>query len=331
MTDAGPSPAIDAYGRRFHYLRLSITEVCNFRCTYCLPDGWKKTAPSNFLTVDEIRRLTTALAAMGMAKVRLTGGEPSLRKDFTQIIETVSAIPTVTKVATTTNGYKLEHDIEDWVEAGLSHLNVSIDALDRETFLKITGHDRFDTVMKGLDKALGLDLKAVKVNAVLLKQAAEDGFKGWTDFVRERNISVRFIELMRTGDNKEFFAKQHVSGDILREWLSENGWVPRLRSIDDGPAEEFVHPDYSGRIGLIAPYSKGFCDSCNRLRVNARGQLRLCLFGTGGLDLRDLLQRDEDLPLLQQCVLESLTNKTAGHRLAFSDPGDIANLSQTGG
>lgn len=323
--------AIDGYGRRFHYLRLSVTEVCNFRCTYCLPNGWKKTSPMNFMDVHEIRRLVSGFASMGLAKVRLTGGEPAVRKDLTSIIETVSDIEGVNKVAMTTNGYNLYRYVDDWVAGGLSHLNVSIDALNRDTFLKITGHERFDDVMAGLDRALEHDLKAVKVNAVLLRDSVEDGFKGWSDFVRKRPVTVRFIELMRTLDNAEFFADQHVSGDVLRAWLDRNGWMQKPRGIDDGPAIEFTHPDYAGRIGLIAPYSKGFCESCNRLRVSAKGKMKLCLFGSGGLDLRDLLQSDDRIEEFQARVLTSLGQKPEAHRLSASNPGDTMNLAQTGG
>ena len=157
MTGLGPI-AIDGYGRRFRYLRLSVTEVCNFRCTYCLPNGWKKTGPMNFLDVDEIERLVRGFAGLGLAKVRLTGGEPGVRKDLTDIIARIGQVESVDKIAMTTNGYNLQRHIDDWVGAGLTHLNVSIDALDASTFHKITGHDRFDDVMAGFDRALGHDL-----------------------------------------------------------------------------------------------------------------------------------------------------------------------------
>ena len=330
MTYAAPA-ATDGYGRRFRYLRLSVTDVCNFRCTYCLPNGWKRDGPLDFLSAREIEHLVRAFAGMGLAKVRLTGGEPSVRKDFTQIIARVASIQTVSKVATTTNGWNLSKRIDDWVEAGLTHLNISIDALDRATFHHITGHDRLPSVIEGLDKALAHPLKAVKVNAVLLRDSLEGGFRSWTDFIKDRPIAVRFIELMRTGDNADFFADQHVGGGALRDWLDQNGWVQRGRDVDDGPAVEYVHPDFRGRIGLIAPYAPGFCDSCNRLRVTARGQLRLCLFGTGGLDLRDLLQSGDDLEALQARIQSSLLGKRASHRLLDANPGTTLNLAQTGG
>ena len=136
---------------------------------------------------------------------------------------------------------------------------------------------------------------------------------------------------MRTGDNKAFFDAQHVSGQVLRRWLEANGWTPADRGADDGPAVEFSHPDYVGRIGLIAPYAPGFCDGCNRLRVTARGQLRLCLFGQGGRPLRDLLCSDDQSGLLKDRILDALAFKPAAHGLHNSDPGDIRNLAQMGG
>lgn len=321
----------DGFGRRFHYLRLSVTEVCNFSCTYCLPNGWKKTGPLSFLTVDEIRRLVAGFCDLGLSKVRLTGGEPTVRKDFNAIIETVAAAPGVAKVAMTTNGWNLARHAADWRAAGLSHINVSIDSIDPETFHRITGHDKLNQVLTGLDLALAEGFSAVKVNAVLLRETAEAGFEGWARFVRDRPVAVRFIELMKTTDNDEYFARHHVKAQGLRDWLDRNGWTPAERAFDAGPALEYRHPDHAGAIGMIAPYAPGFCDSCNRLRVTARGKLRLCLFGDGGVDLRDLLQDDHDSEALTQRIVSSLGGKSAGHSLARGLSGDLRNLAQLGG
>lgn len=323
---------IDGLGRRFQYLRLSITEVCNFRCTYCLPDGYRKTRPASFLTVPEIGRLADVFARLGVGKIRLTGGEPSVRRDVGEIIRRVRAAPGVDKAAITTNGWNLGRHIDDWSVGGLTNLNVSVDSLDRSMFHQITGHDRLPAVMAGLDRALELGVPSVKINAVLLRDAAGPAvFERFADFVRDRPVAVRFIELMRTGDNADYFARQHVEGRVLRDWLEAGGWTPSARAHDDGPASEFVHPDHAGRIGLIAPYGAGFCDGCNRLRVTARGRLRLCLFGEGGIDLRDLLDRDSDAEALAARVVSALGGKAAGHRLAERITGDTLQLAQLGG
>lgn len=321
----------DGFGRRFRYLRLSVTEVCNFRCTYCLPDGWKRSGPLSFLRPDEIERLVAAFADQGLAKVRLTGGEPTVRKDFTEILERVAAQPGVAKVAVTTNGWNLSRRAREWRAGGMTHLNVSLDALDPATFHRITGHDRLDQIMEGLDLALSLDFQAIKINAVLLRETAEAGFEAWAAFLRDRPVSVRFIELMRTADNADYFAAHHIGGAALTDWLTAHSWAPVPRAIDAGPATEFRHPDHAGAFGLIAPYAPGFCDSCNRLRVTARGRLRLCLFGQGGVDLRDLLQDDADKPALIARISSGLVGKSQGHRLLQGDPGDLGNLSMLGG
>lgn len=320
----------DGFGRRFHYLRLSVTEACNFRCVYCLPDGYRKQAPHDFLHLDEIARLARAFAELGVSKMRLTGGEPTVRKDLTEIIGAVASTPGVAKVALTTNGWNLAAKAQSWRAAGLTHLNVSLDSLDSETFVALTGHGRHAEILRGIDLALDQPFAAVKLNAVLLSQTVGRGFDEFAEFVRTRPVSVRFIELMRTADNGEYFQAQHVPGDALRQWLSRRGWTPVSRGFDAGPAVEYEHPDHAGRLGLIAPYAPGFCDSCNRLRVTARGKLRLCLFGEGGVDLRDLLRDDND-EALRDRVAAALAGKAAGHRLAFGDPGDIRNLAQTGG
>lgn len=320
----------DRFGRRFHYLRLSVTEVCNFRCAYCLPDGFRKTAPSSFLEVEEIARLTNAFARLGVAKIRLTGGEPTVRGDIGEIIARVAATPGIDKVAMTTNGWNLHRHVAAWRAAGLTNLNVSIDDLDAATFAAITGHDRLDQVVAGLDTALALGMRTVKVNAVLLKASVAESVSRFAAFVKARPIAVRFIELMRTGDNADYFAANHVSGAVLAAWLEARGWSPRPRAFDDGPAIEYEHADYLGRIGLIAPYGTGFCDSCNRLRVTARGKLRLCLFGEGGVDLRDLLASDQPGPIAAR-VTAALVGKSAGHRLHEQHPGDTRHLAQLGG
>ncbi|KQY26460.1 cyclic pyranopterin phosphate synthase MoaA [Caulobacter sp. Root487D2Y] len=321
---------VDGFGRRFRYLRLSVTEVCNYRCTYCLPDGFKKSGAMSFLTPDEIDRVVRAFAGFGVAKLRLTGGEPSVRRDLVEIIARAAATPGIDKVAVTTNGWNLRRNAAAWRDAGLTNLNVSIDSLDPAAFHRITGHDQLKEVVAGLDLALALGTPTVKVNAVLLRDTVETGFDAFTDFVRDRPISLRFIELMRTGDNAAYFDDQHVSGVDLQGWLAARGWTPVAKAFDDGPATDYAHPDNAGRIGLIAPYAPGFCDSCNRLRVTSRGALRLCLFGELGVNLRDLLVPGQE-EALQARIQAALVGKPAGHRLHENNSGDTRQLAQFGG
>ena len=325
-----PPSLVDGFGRRFRYLRLSLTEVCNFRCAYCLPDGYRGKA-EGFLELDEVARLIRGFAALGVTKVRLSGGEPSVRRDLGDIIAATAATPGVSKVALTTNGWRLDRQVVGWREAGLTHLNVSVDSLDPETFARLTGHDRLEDILSGVDTALGLGFGAVKLNAVLLRDTVDSAFDRFADWLRDRRATVRFIELMRTLDNGPWFEAQHVRAEVLERWLRERGWTARPRRADDGPAVEYAHPDYAGRFGVIAPYGAGFCDGCNRLRVTARGKLRLCLFGEGGVDLRDLLSGAVAPERLEQRILEALPTKAQGHELMLGRSGDLRRMADVGG
>jgi len=322
---------VDRFGRSFPYLRLSLTEACNYRCSYCLPDGYHPDGRPTFLVLEEIQRLVRAFAALGMSKIRLTGGEPSVRKDLLPIIGAVAAVPGVRKVAITTNGTLLPRHVCAWREAGLTALNVSLDTLDPRRFHEITGHDRFAEVTEGVEMALGLGFDSVKLNAVLLRGRNDDELPAWFDYLRGRDVAIRFIELMRTGDNREFFERYHLRAETMEEQLVEAGWRLRPRAPDAGPAREYSHPDYRGRIGIIAPYSKDFCKGCNRLRVTARGDLRLCLFGDFGIGLRELLQSDDDFDALVARISTQLGLKAAGHGLHQGETGLTPHLASIGG
>lgn len=322
----------DRHGRSFPYLRLSLLEACNFRCGYCLPDGHRPQPgrPAD-LNQDEIGRLLRAFARLGMRKLRLTGGEPSLRRDLTEVIALAAAVPGIAKVAMTTNGELLARRIDAWRAAGLSHLNVSVDALDRARFAAITGRDRLPQVLDGVDRALAAGLRAVKLNAVLLRGLNDDQLPAFIDFVRERPLDVRFIELMRTGDNGDHFARHHVRASVLEAQLRERGWLPQPRAFDAGPSVDWGHPDYRGRIGIIAPYAPDFCAGCNRLRVTAGGDLRLCLFGETGIPLRPLLQSDDQAAELEATLVAQLGLKAASHALHEGRTGLVPHLASIGG
>jgi cyclic pyranopterin phosphate synthase len=321
----------DGFGRRFPYLRLSLTEACNFSCSYCLPNGYQADGRPRFLEVDEIGRLVRAFATLGMHKIRLTGGEPSLRKDLEQIIERVAGVPGIRKVAITTNGTLLPRRLPGWHRAGLTALNVSMDSLRRERFKAITGHDRLPEIQEGLELAQALGMESVKLNAVLLRGLNDDELPAWMAFLRDRPISVRFIELMRTGDNADYFERHHLRASVVVEQLLAAGWRLRPRAADAGPAREYTHPDHRGSIGVIAPYSRDFCQGCNRLRVTARGDLRLCLFGEFGVPLRPLLQHEDDRDALLARITTQLGLKAAGHGLHQGQTGLTPNLASIGG
>jgi cyclic pyranopterin phosphate synthase len=319
----------DKFGRKFHYLRLSITDVCNYRCDYCLPDGYSGGKPEGFLSVDEIDTLVRAFAAVGTQKVRITGGEPGLRSDLVDIIKRIRQIDGIRHIGMTTNGFSLEKQIDKWHAAGLDSLNVSIDSLDPKLFNAITGHDHLQRILRGIDKALSLGVK-VKVNAVLMKTINQGSLNGFLDWIKLKPITLRFIELMQTGENKALFDVQHVSGEPIKQNLIDSGWTPIIRDKTAGPAEEFLHPEYAGRIGLIMPYSKDFCATCNRLRVTAKGKLHLCLFADNGLDLRQAMQT-HDPEAVEARLVALLGDKHATHYLDQGYTGATQHLAMLGG
>ncbi|WP_295802614.1 GTP 3',8-cyclase MoaA [uncultured Microbulbifer sp.] len=323
----------DGHGRRFYYLRLSVTDVCNFRCDYCLPDGYTQDKSAGQrppdLSVAEARTVMHAFARLGTRKVRLSGGEPSLRKDLPELIQAASSTPGIQRVAVTSNGYKLPGVIDTWQQNGLDQLNISIDSLDPAEFARITGHHSLPKILTGIDRALALGVQT-KVNAVLLSDGAQARLQQFLHWLKTTPVTLRFIELMQTGDNREYFASNHLRGAAIERQLIETGWQLLPRPIDAGPAREYVHPDYAGRIGLITPYSNDFCTSCNRLRVSAQGKLHLCLFSDTGLDLRQTI-RTGDADLLAEKVRDLIGNKEVSHYLQQGNTGGTQNLSIIGG
>jgi len=325
----------DTFGRSFPYIRLSITDVCNYKCSYCLPQGYKKNPGDmrSFMSFEEISRLTKALSELGVSKIRLTGGEPTVRKDFFDILRDLKQNSNIPKVTMTTNGYHLDKIAKQLYEAGLDGINISIDSLDRETFKKLTGHDRLLEILEGIKILQKLNFQNIKVNAVLLKGINDTykDFKLFGNFIKENKIDFRFIELMQTGDNLDFFKKNHVSSNIFKNYLVENEWVYQTFGKDAGPSLNYIHPNYEGKFGLIAPYSKNFCKTCNRLRITSRGDLRLCLFGNTGISLRHLLQNDNQKDELVDLIMKQLHLKKESHYLELGDTGITPNLSSTGG
>ena len=325
----------DNFGRAFPYIRLSITDVCNFKCGYCLPNGYQidKSDNRKFLHLDEIRRLAKALSELGVIKIRLTGGEPTVRKDFFDIIKVIKENIGIKKTVITTNGYRLDKIAHKIKESGLDGINISIDSLNRETFKRVTSHDRLDEILRGIKVLQSLNFKNIKLNAVLLKgiNDSEDDFNQWSNFIQENKIDFRYIELMQTGDNLDYFGKYHVPATKFTDYLNKNNWIIQTFGRDAGPAKNYLNPKFKGKFGVIAPYSKDFCKSCNRLRITAKGDLRLCLFGNTGINIRHLMQKDEQLEELKDLILKQLNFKKESHYLEPGETGLTKNLSTTGG
>ncbi|WP_045857902.1 GTP 3',8-cyclase MoaA [Teredinibacter purpureus] len=320
----------DSYQRQFTYLRLSVTDQCNFRCNYCLPDGYSAASPDPFLSLEEIQRVAAAFALNGTKKIRITGGEPTLRKDLADIIRICKSTPGIETVALTSNGYKITQQLPALVDAGLDQLNLSADSLEPANFEMITGHNKLQEVLAGIDLAISLGLKRVKLNVVLMREFNRNELSKFLEFVSNRPISLRFIELMQTGDNVEFFKKQHVSGAEIQQHLEQNNWLQVLRDPHAGPAVEYTHPHYEGNIGLIMPYSKDFCSSCNRLRVSSHGNLHLCLFADAHESLRPYLTQESSAQLAKR-LQHLLGGKKETHDLHEGNSGSTRHLAMLGG
>ena len=325
----------DSFGRTFPYIRLSITDVCNFKCGYCLPNGYQVDKNDNrkFLQLEEIKRLAKVFSKLGVSKIRLTGGEPTVRKDFFEIIKILKNDAGIKRVVITTNGYHLNEKAKMLVDSGINGINISIDSLERNIFKNVTGHDRLPEILQGIKILQQLNFENIKINAVLLNgiNASEKDFDLWGEFIKKNKVDLRYIELMQTGDNLDYFNKYHISSKIFKDYLNKKKWIYQTFGKDAGPSLNYINPDYKGKFGIIAPYSKDFCRTCNRLRITSRGDLRLCLFGSTGISIRHLLQKDDQIEELQDLIVGQMKFKKESHYLEIGETGLTKNLSTTGG
>ena len=289
----------DLYGRRINYLRISLTENCNLRCTYCKPENCRVTRDE--MTRGEVIAIIKAMAEAGIKKVRFTGGEPLLRRDLGEIIAATASTPGIDDIAVTTNGTLLEDRAELLKKSGLMRINISLDTLKSKGFKEMTGGD-ISTVKRGIEAAKRAGIAPVKLNTVLIKGYNDDEIVDFVDLTRERDIDVRFIELMPMGDSTQWNEDKYLSS---KEVLN---LCPELKSVDRdyraSPTALYRLPEAKGRVGVINPLSDKFCDSCNRIRVTAKGRLKLCLHSDDEIDLLGALRGGENLvPLLREYLL----------------------------
>ena len=320
----------DGFSRRLTYLRLSITDFCNFRCEYCLPNGYQGKPPQNELSVAEIATLVDGFAHVGTKKVRITGGEPSIRRDVVDIIKVIKNTQGIETVAMTSNGYKLGKHLAAWNSAGLNQINISMDSFDAATFHKMTGFDMLPQLLTDMDKLLATTDIKLKINSILMAETAFENLMNAIEYVKDRQVTYRFIEFMQTSDNSDLFFAQHAQSDLITNYLIKHGWQSHERGSNDGPAVEYSHTDYVGRIGMIAPYAAHFCDNCNRLRVSSQGKVHLCLFDAGNYDIRSYLQQN-DIAGLVNTLHSFMPIKPEHHHLHDANSGMMNNLSMIGG
>jgi cyclic pyranopterin phosphate synthase len=307
---------VDSYGRQHTNVRISVTDRCNIRCFYCMPEDVRFGPRDEVLSFEEIERLVRILAGLGVDKVRLTGGEPLVRKDLPRLIERISATSGIDEIALTTNGVLLAQQAKALYDSGLRRLNVHLDTLDRATFEKITRRDEFDRVMGGIEEALRLGFK-VKINAVALKGVTDDDVVPLAKFGRERGIEVRYIEFMPL-DAQGIWDRSRVllADDMIERLQDEIGSLTAVPDQDPrAPATEYRFADGIGAVGFIASVSKPFCLNCNRIRLTADGKLRYCLFAIDETDLKPLLRGDGTDGQIAESIRANIASKWLGHEI----------------
>jgi cyclic pyranopterin phosphate synthase len=318
-----PEPLIDGHGRLIGDLRVSVTDRCNFRCQYCMPaEGLPWLERSEVLTFEEIARLVGVLSAMGVHDVRLTGGEPLVRRNFPQLAKMLSEIEDVADLSLTTNGFLLERDAEALVEAGINRFNVSIDSLQRDRFYELTRRDALPQVLRGLERLAAFpQAHPIKINAVAIRGFTEDEVPAFVELARRSPYEVRFIEFMPLDADHGWQADSVLTGEELREIISSLHPLEELEREPSATARVYRFADGRGRIGFINPVSEPFCGDCNRIRLTADGRLRTCLFSLNETDLRSPLRDGAGDAELARIIRDAVWRKELKHRIG--EPGFI--------
>ncbi len=309
---------IDTFGRIHDNLRVSVTDRCNIRCFYCMPETPVKfEAREKLLTFEEIERFVTIAAKLGVHKVRVTGGEPLVRKNLSTLIRKLSAIEGIEDLALTTNGVLLADQAEELYDAGLRRINVHLDTLDRERFQKITRRDDFERVIEGIETCRRLGYGPIKINVVAVKNLIEPDIAPMARFGRERGIEIRYIEFMPLDAQGLWDRSRVLLADDMIAILEKE--IGPLEEIPDGdpraPATEYRFADGVGRVGFIASVSRPFCLNCNRLRITADGHMRYCLFAVEETDIRALLRGNASEEEIARAMAGCVRGKWLGHEI----------------
>jgi len=325
---------IDQHDRSLNYLRISITDRCNLRCVYCVPRGGiTKLGHREILTYEEILRLAKIAANLGIFKIRLTGGEPLVRKGLLEFIPKLAALPGIKELSLTTNGIYLRDNIEKILSGGIKRINVSLDTLSREKYIKITGYDGFQQVWEGIERAKKLNFNPIKINIVPVKGLNDDEVLDFARLSIHHPYHIRFIEHMPLGTVGSDNLWQHVPNSLIKTKIEQLGKLVQVSKTQfDGPAERFKLEGASGEIGFISPLTDHFCHLCNRLRLTAEGHLRACLLSDKEEDLKGPMRQGASDHDLEQIFLKAALNKPHRHHLDSPDsPLSSRQMSSIGG
>ncbi len=333
---------MDMFSRTISYLRLSLTDRCNLKCMYCVTEDEDngclvKLGQDELLTYEELLRVVRVAVGLGISKLRLTGGEPLVRKNIMHFIEKLAEIDGLDDIRITTNGVLLEKYAQGLVDAGVTKVNISLDTLKRNRFADITGVDCFDRVWKGIETALAVGFSPVKLNMVVMRDINDDELPAFAELSRKMPLQVRFIEFMPIGTSTRWNKNTYISSDEIMDRIRVLGeLIPQEKQQADGPARVFkLGADAAGSLGFISPISHHFCDKCNRLRLTSEGRLRSCLLHDEETDLKSVLRADCTDRDIRETLLTAIYNKPKGHQMAErlkEDGGDChGRMSRIGG
>ncbi len=325
---------IDRFGRTVSYVRISVTDRCDFRCVYCMSEEMKFLPRAKLLTLEELTTISRAFVELGVDKIRITGGEPLIRRNITKLFQDIGRLPGLRELVTTTNGSQLPKLARQLKDAGVKRINISLDSLNAEKFKRITRTGKLEDVLAGIQAALDVGFERIKLNAVILKNRNDDEIMDLVQFAIDRNIDISFIEEMPLGlINDHDRAEVYYSSDQIRTDIEKTMTLIPTTESTGGPAKYFKIPGTETRVGFISPHSHNFCDQCNRVRLTCEGRLLLCLGQDHSVDLRHVIRSHPgDMEYLKQAIRDSMKIKPKGHDFNLeAKPIILRHMSVTGG
>ncbi|MBA53717.1 MAG: GTP 3',8-cyclase MoaA [Pseudomonadales bacterium] len=324
---------VDKFGRKVNYLRISVTDRCDFRCVYCMAEEMTFLPRTQILSLEEIHRIANAFVDLGVKKIRLTGGEPLIRRNVITLIEKLGQMPMLDQLVMTTNGSQLEKSAPLLKQAGVKRINISLDSLDPERFRNLTRTGDLSQVLNGIDAALGQGFDSVKINAVILKGRNDDEILPLIDFARAKGTDITFIEEMPLGNISEHQRDEcFMSSEAVREVISSRYALNPITHSSGGPARYYRFEDSASKVGFISPHSHNFCGDCNRVRLTAEGRLLLCLGNEHSVDLRAVVRSTDDDAVLRQAIVDAMGLKPEQHYFDLQDEPQIVRfMNMTGG
>lgn len=316
----------DSFGREINYLRISLTDRCNLRCKYCMPEaGVDKLSHDDILSLEEVYEIIESFVSLGVNKIRFTGGEPLVRKGLVELISKVSKLEGVKDIGMTTNGILLKKYAGDLKKAGLDRVNLSLDSLEPDRYREISRGGNIEDFWAGIEEARKVGLTPIKINTVLIGGFNDSEIEDLVDLTKDEKIDVRFIELMPIGQAASWAKEKFISNDTILDKVKD--LVAVEREDPSSPATYYKLPGAKGRVGIINPISCKFCDKCNRVRLTSEGLLKLCLHSNKEIDLKEALRSGQDIKKL---ILESILKKEESHHLEDGEYID-KNMNQIGG